>query len=168
MDRRRRHFGPKEGLTQTFKDETALLPVLPPSLAHCGAAVTVSFLFLELSCRMPPQGFHACCSHTPDIPSPGLFIADFLPSRRSWSKVIFQRHFQRPYLRALCIHHHFHMVPICFACLKSAAMCKSRTPLTLPTEHLLSVRSYSDVVGMTMSLTKSWPSKSLHSTGEHR
>lgn len=161
-------MGPKEGLTQTFKDEAVLLPVYPPSLAHRGAAVIVSFRFLELSCRMPPQGLHVCCSHTPDVPSPGLFTADFLPSWRSWPKVIFQRHSQRPYLRALCIHRHFHMVPICFACLKSAVVCKSWTPLALLTEHLLGVRSYSDVVGMTMRLTRSRPSKSFHSTGEHR
>ena len=106
-------------------------------LAHHGPARTVSFLFLETSCGIPPQDLHICCSHTLDIPSPDLCMADFLPSLRSWPNVIFQRDFpQQPYLRALSIHSHFHMVPI--VCLPEISLSGvSRTHLTMLIEHLL-------------------------------
>lgn len=95
-------------------------------------------------------------------------MADILPSLRPWPDVIFQRDFPRQlYLRALSIHSHFHTVQL-FASLKLAALCMSRTHLTMLIEHLLIVSPHSEIVDMTISLTKSLPSKGLHSTGEHK
>ena len=140
-----------------------------PRLARQGPAALVFFLSLEMPRRFLPQGLCIHHSRAPNVLFPDLCMAGFLSSLRSWLNCHFSK---RPSLRTLrkgsCHPQSLSVGAHLSRYLKLSYLFTSLFHLTTVTEPLASAGYYSVAVDMTISLTKSLPSESFHSTGEHR